>query len=106
MELVCCGGATNKGRLDATNVSPSMPLRIASIHAVMAGSLRSTITSFVHRLLPAAVAPLPLAEFGASIRMTYSNPSLMFLVRLTVAALSNSTMPLANPDASSEMKNK
>ena len=72
----------------------------------MAGSLRSTMTSFVHLLLPAAVAPLPLAELGASIRMTYSNPSLMFLVRFTVAALSSTTMPLATPDASSELKNK
>jgi hypothetical protein len=64
---------------------------------------RNTITSFVHRFAPTALAPLPLAAFGASIRMQYSNPSLMFLVRLTVAALSNATTPLATPDASSEM---
>jgi hypothetical protein len=84
--------------------------RIASIHAAISGSLRNTITIFVHRFAPArtpaAYAPLPLAAFGASIRMQYSNPSLMFLVRLTVAALSNATTPLATPDASSEMKGK
>ena len=95
-----CAEGTKVERLRAPISLLSMPARMASIHDTMSGSLRRAMTSLGHALTPVECA---VTALGASTRMQNSKPSRTFLVRLTLAVLSNATMPLAaDGDKSSE----